>query len=124
MRSQARQLLAEVALDGLPKRAVVKSTPTMNDHVETCRPDLALGWKPSTAARHHNAWRLDHQSHFGDCPVVDVTRAYMTRADVQRWRDSCIGIRKPGSTAQYPCSDRSCGWGVVGWTSPTAPAWS
>src|SRR5690606_1904427 len=30
-RAQARRLLAEVALDGLPKRAVVKATPTMAD---------------------------------------------------------------------------------------------
>ena len=50
-RSQARRLLAEVALDGLPKRVVVKATPTMNDFVETYWPDLGRGWKASTAAR-------------------------------------------------------------------------
>ncbi len=85
-RSQARRLLAEVALDGLPKRAVVESTPTMTDYVETYWPDLARGLKPSTAKRNHNAWRLDLQLTFGECRVADVTRA-----DVQRWRDGCIG---------------------------------
>ena len=79
-------MLAEAALDGLPKRAVVKSTPTMTDYVETYWPDLARGWKDSTAKRDHNAWRLDLLPHFGDYRVADVNRA-----DVQRWRDGCVG---------------------------------
>jgi hypothetical protein len=33
--AQARRLFAEVALDGLPKRAVVKATPIHSDFVET-----------------------------------------------------------------------------------------
>ena len=33
-RAQARRILAEAALDGLPKRGVVKATPTMTDFVE------------------------------------------------------------------------------------------
>ena len=52
-RSQARRLLAEVALDGLPKRVVVKATPTMNDFVETYWSDLARGWKASTLSLIH-----------------------------------------------------------------------
>lgn len=85
-RSQARRLLAEVALDGLPKRAIVKGTPTMDDYVETYWEDLARGWKPSTAMRNYNAWRLDLQQHFGAMRVADIAKA-----DVQRWRDGCIG---------------------------------
>ena len=88
-RSQARRLLAEVALDGLPKRTIVKSTPTMSDYVETYWPDLARGWKASTAKRNLNAWRLDLQPPFGDCRVADITKT-----DVQRWRDSCIGEKE------------------------------
>jgi len=42
-RSQARRLLAEVALDGLPKRAVVKATPTMADFVDMNRAGFAGG---------------------------------------------------------------------------------
>jgi len=88
-RSQARRLLAEVALDGLPKRVVVKATPTMNDFVETYWPDLARGWKASTAARNRDAWRRDLAGHFGESRVADITRA-----DVVRWRDGCVGERE------------------------------
>ena len=96
-RSQARRLLAEVVLDGLPKRAVVKSTPTMTDYVETYWDDLARGWKLSTAKRNHNAWRLDLQSHFGYCRVADVTRS-----DVQRSRRRARGDRRLAQTEEQP----------------------
>lgn len=85
-RSQARRLLAEVALDGLPKRVVVKATPTMDDFVETYWPDLARGWKPRTVTRNMNAWKLQLKAPFGACRVADITRA-----DVVRWRDGCAG---------------------------------
>jgi integrase len=85
-RSQARRLLAEAALDGLPKRVAVKSTPTMNDFVTTHFDDLARVWKPSTAKRNANAWRIDLADHFGDILVADVSKA-----DVVRWRDACAG---------------------------------
>ncbi len=39
-RRRARRLLAEVALDGLPKRAAVKATPSMPDFVATYWDDL------------------------------------------------------------------------------------
>ena len=52
-RSETRKI--RVPLDGLPKRVVVKATPTMNDFVETYWPDLARGWKASTAARNRDA---------------------------------------------------------------------
>jgi hypothetical protein len=39
-RAQARCLLVEVALDGLPKRPVVKATPTMPDYVATYLPAM------------------------------------------------------------------------------------
>lgn len=50
-RLQARRLLAEVALDGLPKPVVVRSTPTMSDFVATYFDDLSRVWKTSTAKR-------------------------------------------------------------------------
>ena len=88
-RSQARRLLAEAALDGLPKRVVVKSTPTMNDFVATHFDDLARVWKPSTAKRNANAWRIDLAEHFGEVLVADVSKA-----EVVRWRDACAGEKE------------------------------
>lgn len=85
-RTQARRLLAEAALDGLPKRAVVKSTPLMADFVVTYWDDIARHWKKSTSTRNHNAWRLEIAPVFGEKRVADVLRP-----DVVRWRDACIG---------------------------------
>lgn len=85
-RTQARRLLAEVALDGLPKRAVAKATPIMADYVDTYWIDLARCWKPSTASRNIGAWRRDLAPVFGSMRVADVTPA-----DVMRWRDDCAG---------------------------------
>jgi len=54
-RAQARRLLAEVALDGLPKHRPVKATPTLSAFVETYWDDIARYWKPSTSKRNHDA---------------------------------------------------------------------
>jgi integrase len=88
-RAQARRLLAEVALDGLPKRMIVKATPTMDDFVAVYWRDLARLWKPSTTKRNAAAWQRDIEPAFGAIRVADVTRA-----DVIRWRDSCAGPRE------------------------------
>ncbi len=85
-RAQARRLLAEVALDGLPKRAVVKATPILSDFVETYWEDLARHWKGSTAARNQSAWRLYLKPALGAMRVADITPA-----DIHRWRDACAG---------------------------------
>lgn len=88
-RAKARRLLAEVALDGLPKRAVVKATPLMKDFVEVYWADLARGWKPSTAKRNLAAWDNDISPDFADIRVADITKA-----DVMRWRDHCSGKKE------------------------------
>ena len=85
-RAQARRILAEVALDGLPKRAVVKATPTLSDFVETYWDDLSRVWKPSTIKRNRNAWRLSIEPEFGAMRVADIMPA-----DIHRWRDGCSG---------------------------------
>lgn len=54
-RTQARRLLAEVALDGLPPRDIVKATPEMAAFVAENWRDIARLWKPSTAKRNHDA---------------------------------------------------------------------
>ncbi|MBV1692341.1 tyrosine-type recombinase/integrase [Novosphingobium sp. G106] len=83
-RAQARRLLAEVALDGLPKRTKVSATPPLNDYVETYWSDIARYWKPSTAKRNHEAWRRDLAPVFGTMRISDVSAA-----DITRWRDDC-----------------------------------
>lgn len=65
-------LPAQVALDGLPKRAIVKSTPIMSDHVETHWSDLARGWKASTSKRNSRAWRLGLQPQFGKSRTSEI----------------------------------------------------
>jgi integrase len=88
-RAQARRLLAEAALDGLPKRAVVKATPILSDFVETYWGDLSRVWKASTTKRNWNAWKGTLAPEFGSMRVVDILPA-----DIHRWRDSCAGERE------------------------------
>jgi integrase len=85
-RASARRLLADVALDGLPKRVVVKSTPTLTDYVEIYWKDIARYWKPSTQKRNLDAWKRDLGPVFGSIRVADISRT-----DVTRWRDDCAG---------------------------------
>lgn len=96
-RTQARRLLAEVTLDGLPKRAVVKATPTMIDFVAAYWGDIARTWKASTGARNYQAWRNDLAPAFGETRVADITRA-----DVTKWRDSCAGSREGSCNRSIP----------------------
>ena len=88
-RAQARRILAKAALDGLPKRAVVKATPTMSDFVETYWDDLSRVWKPSTTKRNWNAWRLTLEREFGETRVADICAS-----DLHRWRDGCAGVNE------------------------------
>jgi integrase len=88
-RTRARRLLAEVALDGLPKRAVVKATPIMADFADTYWSEIARYWKASTAKRSLNAWEQELRSVFGEIRVADISKA-----DVVRWRDACVVSRE------------------------------
>lgn len=88
-RAHARRLLAEVALDGLPKRAVVKATPILSDFVETYWDDLSRVWKASTTKRNWNAWQTVIAPTFGAMRVADILPA-----DIHRWRDGCAGTRE------------------------------
>lgn len=88
-RAQARRLLAEVALDGLLKRAVVKATPILSDFVETYWDDLSRVWKTSTTKRNWNAWKTVIAPTFGAMRVADILPA-----DIHRWRDDCAGTRE------------------------------
>ena len=88
-RAQARRLLAEVALDGLPKRTVVKATPILSDFVDTYWDDLSRVWKASTTKRNWNAWKAVIAPTFGAMRVADILPA-----DIHRWRDDCAGTRE------------------------------
>jgi integrase len=88
-RAQARRLLAEVALDGLPKRAVIKATPILSDFVDTYWDDLSRVWKASTTRRNWNAWKTVIAPAFGAMRVADILPA-----DIHRWRDDCAGTRE------------------------------
>ncbi len=96
-RAKARRLLADVALDGLPKRAVIKASPTMADFVATYWCDMIRLWKPSTAKRNHAAWRRDLAPHFGKMHLADIVSA-----DVRRWRDECAGSREASYNRAVP----------------------
>lgn len=71
-RRQARQKLAEVALDGLPTRKTgkgdTKRSPLMRDYAERFWADYARHWKPSTQIRNRSG--IDHHilPAFGERP--------------------------------------------------------
>lgn len=88
-RAQARRLLAEVALDGLPKRDALKATPTLSEYVKAHWRDLSRVWKASTTVRNWNAWGRVLAPEFGALRVADILPA-----DVHRWRDDCAGERE------------------------------
>jgi integrase len=85
-RRKAREILAAVALDGLPKPLATPEAPTMADFVTANWPDLARLWKPSTQVRNLGVWTKFLAPRFGELRVGDLRRA-----DVVRWRDDCAG---------------------------------
>ncbi|MEM7687465.1 MAG: site-specific integrase [Pseudomonadota bacterium] len=88
-RSQARRLLAQMALDGLPKPTKRNKSPTLAEFVDTYWSDIARGWKASTAKRGLSDWRSQIKPVFGEHSVFEITRG-----DVMCWRDGCAGGRE------------------------------
>lgn len=91
-RSQARKLLAEAALDGLPKQKAAVAPITLERFVAMYWDDVARYWKPSTAKRNFTAWRVQLAPAFGSMRISEVRAT-----DVRRWRDDCAGDHE----AQY-----------------------
>jgi integrase len=85
-RWKARQLLAEVALDGLPRRNGQKLAPSFSQYVDEFWRDCGHHWKPSTQERNSNVIRLDLIPHFGAMRLDAISRP-----DIIRWRDDCAG---------------------------------
>jgi integrase len=91
-RTQARRLLAEAAVDGLPKQQAAVAAITLEQFVDMYWGDVARYWKPSTAKRNFTAWRVQLAPAFGSMRISDVRST-----DVRLWRDDCAGDQE----AQY-----------------------
>ncbi len=91
-RTQARRLLSEAAVDGLPKQKAAVPAITLEHFVEMYWDDVARYWKPSTAKRNFTAWRVQLSPAFGSMRISEVRSA-----DVRLWRDDCAGEHE----AQY-----------------------
>jgi len=64
-RGEARKRLAEVALDGLPRRVSVKVAPLFSDYSDEFWTDCARQWKGSTQKRNLDAINCDLLPRFG-----------------------------------------------------------
>ena len=83
-RSEARSLLAQVVLEGLPKHKTAHTSPLLSQFVADHWCHIARGWKPSTALRNQHAWQNMIAPHFGTMPIVEITASV-------RSRDGCAG---------------------------------
>lgn len=88
-RAEAQRRLKAAALDGLPKRKVVKRSPELQVYFAEFWKDCARNWKPSTQQRNLQAWRGEILPQFGTVPVAEITSK-----DVERWRDDYAGSRE------------------------------
>lgn len=86
-RGEARKRLAEVALDGLPRRVSVKVAPLFSDYFDEFWTDYARNWKISTQKRNFDAIRRDLLPRF-----AKMRLDLIGRSDVVRWRDDCASV--------------------------------
>lgn len=84
-RREARRILSEMQLEGLPTKAKeqVKCAPLFRDYAGEFWADYSRHWKPSTAKRSASCLKLQLIPYFGDM-TVDAIR----RTDIARFRDS------------------------------------
>lgn len=85
-RSEAKALLVQAALDGLPSPKPARKSPLLSEFVEANWRDLARGWKPSTVKRNHHDWVTMIAPQFGAMPIAEISVT-----DVTCWRDGCAG---------------------------------
>lgn len=81
-RERATTLLADAALDGLPRKRSAGAVPTFKDYAPEFWTDYAHHWKPSTAASNRSIIRRRLLPEFGDMGLDQITPA-----DIARWRD-------------------------------------
>lgn len=85
-RSEARALLAQAALEGLPQRKTAQTSPLLSQFVAHHWRHIVRGWRSSTALRNEHAWQSMIAPQFGTMPIAEITAS-----DVVRWRDGCAG---------------------------------
>lgn len=83
-RREARRILSEVQLEGLPTKAKerVKCAPLFRDYVEEFWADYSRHWKPSTAKRSRSSLKLQLIPYFG-AMTIDAIR----KTDIAHFRD-------------------------------------
>jgi integrase len=81
-RGRARTILANIAMDGLPRPVSHTAAPLFGDYVETFWADYARHWKPATQRTNRGIIELHLRPVFA-ATALDRIR----RADVLRWRD-------------------------------------
>ncbi len=83
-RKEARRLLANAALDGLPRKPETagQTTPTLTDYLPEFWRDYGRHWKPSTIAANESYIRRELLPAFGGMRLDQITRS-----DIMRWRD-------------------------------------
>lgn len=81
-RLQARAMLEQAALDGLPTRRAAKAAPRFCDYAAEFWRDYSRHWKPSTQKGNARILRRSLLPRFGDLAVDAIIRA-----DVLLWRD-------------------------------------
>jgi integrase len=96
-RSEARRMLAEVALDGLPTPERVKAAPLFADYVDEFWSDYAHYWKPQTRKRSRSLLVNHLIPHFGDLRLDAIERA-----EVVRWRDACADVHEASFNRGVP----------------------
>lgn len=81
-RLQARAMLEQAALDGLPARQPTKASPLFRDYASEFWQDYSRHWKPTTQKGNARVLRRELLPRFGELAVDAISRS-----DVLRWRD-------------------------------------
>lgn len=89
-RLQARAILDQAALDGLPTKRSAKAAPLFRDYAVEFWQDYSRHWKPSTQKSNARVLRRSLLPRFGELAVDAIIRS-----DVLRWRDDLSD--RPGS---------------------------
>ena len=96
-RGEARKLLAQIALDGLPQRVSVKIAPVLSEYAEEFWTDYSSHWKASTQKRNQSAIRNDILPFFG-AMRLDL----IARSEIARWRDTFANGREASYNRAVP----------------------
>jgi integrase len=96
-RGEARKLLAQIALDGLPQRVSVKIAPVLSEYAKEFWIDYSSHWKSSTQKRNQSAINKDILPFFG-AMRLDL----IARSEIARWRDTFVNGREASYNRAVP----------------------